>query len=975
MDLTNDTIGISSFGRTATLNQELTHNANAAKNAINNLTASGYTNTGEGIRVAQQEIITNGSSDAFPIILLFTDGLPSAHSPNGYSCQTCPTENNTCTNYARQQANNSKDDNTTIFSIGFTGAILNYGCTNASITFAEWLLKDIASIDEYYYRAPNATDLEKIYQNISHKIYNATIFDLIITDFLPSHFLITNDGGGNYSVLPNGTHKIEFTRSFLALNDSWDVNFRITTHVVGDLLLTNFAHSNLNYTQENNSYTEYLPYPIYINVTSPLEIEKNAPIEINQNGQFNYSINITNIGHMALSNVSITDPLSNKVIFNSIDSNYSGFGEDNWEYNEHIVNITNILLDIGDKIGFDISVTAKEGALGSINNTASGGYTTSTGCTVKDICNSSVSTYINNPPVAVDDTATTPEDTAVWIDVLDNDYDIDGTLDPSTVTVTSDPSNGSTIVNTTTGEIQYTPDTNFHGSDSFTYTVDDNDGATSNEATVNITVGDVNDPPNTPNKPAGSITIKKGKSSSYSTNTTDPDIGDQVRFRFDWGDGTISTWTDWVNSSQSASKTKSWTKGGIYNVKAQAEDTHGALSNWSSSLQVTVSSGGSGNQPPIAIDDSASTNIETAVWIDVLDNDDDIDGTLDPSTVTITSGPSNGNTTINIITGEVKYKPNADFNDSDGFTYTVDDNDGATSNEATVTIIVGGGVKADASAGSPYFGFVGENITFDGSLSYDPDPEGYIVSWYWDFGDGMNGTGETTSHVYEEVGNYTAILTVTDDINITDQDKFTVVIIIPNIPPTPPFVDGPTSGAINTVYNFTAVSTDADNDTIRYVFDWGDNSNLTISNFIPNGTMTIQKHSWKDAGHYIISVYANDKKTDSISTEYIVYIDVTVVGDLGYLTDDDGDGIFDMFHDGKNIHTELGIENNTYLIDSDGDGKWDHVFTQENEVLTYTHFVVHKYVQIYEERKSSGFEILLFFAMLVLVIIIMRRKR
>ena len=101
----------------------------------------------------------------------------------------------------------------------------------------------------------------------------------------------------------------------------------------------------------------------------------------------------------------------------------------------------------------------------------------------------------NYPPTANDDTANTNEETAVWIDILTNDFDIDGTLDPTTITITNPPNNGNTNINTTTGEIQYTPNTNYYGTDTFTYTVNDNDGATSNTATVNITINPINDPP------------------------------------------------------------------------------------------------------------------------------------------------------------------------------------------------------------------------------------------------------------------------------------------------------------------------------------------------------------------------------------------------------------------------------------------------------------------------------------------------
>ena len=102
---------------------------------------------------------------------------------------------------------------------------------------------------------------------------------------------------------------------------------------------------------------------------------------------------------------------------------------------------------------------------------------------------------ITDPPVAVDDSATTDEDTPVTIVVTTNDTDVDGTIDPATVTVVSGPSDGSVSVDPVSGDVTYSPDADYHGSDSFTYTVSDNDGATSNVATVTVTVTDVQDPP------------------------------------------------------------------------------------------------------------------------------------------------------------------------------------------------------------------------------------------------------------------------------------------------------------------------------------------------------------------------------------------------------------------------------------------------------------------------------------------------
>ena len=90
------------------------------------------------------------------------------------------------------------------------------------------------------------------------------------------------------------------------------------------------------------------------------------------------------------------------------------------------------------------------------------------------------------PPVAVEDSAETLQDTPVDIDVTLNDTD-DGSIDVTTVIATQPP-NGSVSVDGTTGIVTYTPDAGYTGIDSFTYTVRDNLGNTSNITNVLITI-------------------------------------------------------------------------------------------------------------------------------------------------------------------------------------------------------------------------------------------------------------------------------------------------------------------------------------------------------------------------------------------------------------------------------------------------------------------------------------------------------
>ena len=87
------------------------------------------------------------------------------------------------------------------------------------------------------------------------------------------------------------------------------------------------------------------------------------------------------------------------------------------------------------------------------------------------------------PPVAVDDSATVPYETATIIDVLANDSDPDG--DPLIVNGIGPASNGLTSSNTT--HVTYTPNPGYVGPDSFTYIISDGNGG-SDSATVFVTV-------------------------------------------------------------------------------------------------------------------------------------------------------------------------------------------------------------------------------------------------------------------------------------------------------------------------------------------------------------------------------------------------------------------------------------------------------------------------------------------------------
>lgn len=102
---------------------------------------------------------------------------------------------------------------------------------------------------------------------------------------------------------------------------------------------------------------------------------------------------------------------------------------------------------------------------------------------------------VNLPPTANDDVAYVAPGDSVEVLVLANDVDVDGALDPTTVTIADPPVNGTADVDPLTGIITYVHDGSATDADSLMYTVEDDDGALSNTATLRLVISD--DPPPT----------------------------------------------------------------------------------------------------------------------------------------------------------------------------------------------------------------------------------------------------------------------------------------------------------------------------------------------------------------------------------------------------------------------------------------------------------------------------------------------
>jgi len=113
-------------------------------------------------------------------------------------------------------------------------------------------------------------------------------------------------------------------------------------------------------------------------------------------------------------------------------------------------------------------------------------------------------------------------------------------------------------------------------------------------------------------------------------------------------------------------------------------------------------------------------------------------------------------------TGNVHLAPSAGTAGTYAATVRVDDGRGGTDQKSfTITVNQAVNRPPTSNPGGPYSGTVGVPVRFDGSRSTDPD--GNALTYDWNFGDGMTGTGVTVDHSYSTQGTFTVSLKVTDN--------------------------------------------------------------------------------------------------------------------------------------------------------------------------------------------------------------------
>jgi glucose/arabinose dehydrogenase len=316
----------------------------------------------------------------------------------------------------------------------------------------------------------------------------------------------------------------------------------------------------------------------------------------------------------------------------------------------------------------------------------------------------------NTPPVANQDDTSTTVATAVAINVVANDADADNDL--LSIDSFTQGTNGS-VADLGNGVLEYTPNADFVGDDSFSYTISDPDGDTST-ATVNVSVtAPVNAGPTAADDEAGTD-INTPVSFNVLTNDTDPE-DDAL---------TVDSFTQGANGSVAdlGNGVLQYTPNAdfvgddsfTYTISDPVGETSMAT------VDVTVAPGPTENAPPTANDDDASTASNTPVSISVLGNDTDPEN----EALTVDSFTQGANGSVaDLGNGVLQYTPNADFVGDDSFSYTISDPDGATST-ATVAVSVS---TPDTPPPDPDFNIVSASVGRE-TLAGTEGPDAYTFA-------------------------------------------------------------------------------------------------------------------------------------------------------------------------------------------------------------------------------------------------------
>ena len=288
---------------------------------------------------------------------------------------------------------------------------------------------------------------------------------------------------------------------------------------------------------------------------------------------------------------------------------------------------------------------------------------------------------INDAPVAEDYTYGIKEDTSVAMTVIKPNSDVEGDALTISIGEGNGPSNGTAVIDGSAGTITYTPNHDFYGTDTITYTLDDGNGGT-DTGLLTINVENVNDNPVISGLKSKNATLEDQTITiPFTVSDADNDplditLSDTNPALFPSGSVTITG----TGSSRSIVAVPKSNAFGTQYITVTVNDGHTTVTQTITIQVISV------NDIPVAADDNYTVTEDTPATFNVLANDSDVEDGNAIKVVAVDTTGSHGTVTVN-SDGTLTYAPNANYNGTDSFQYTVSDSNGGH-DSATVSIQV-----------------------------------------------------------------------------------------------------------------------------------------------------------------------------------------------------------------------------------------------------------------------------------------------
>lgn len=383
---------------------------------------------------------------------------------------------------------------------------------------------------------------------------------------------------------------------------------------------------------------------------------------------------------------------------------------------------------------------------------------------------------------------------------------------------------------------------------------------------MTLNINYANAPPGVPSIPSGSSSGYVGASYIYSTSAADSN-GYEVKYTFDWGDGTNFT-TNLVDSGTSTSARHAWSSVGTYRVKAMATDINGASSGWSSPLTATIAINTPPSNPiaPVGPSSGNKQTVYTYITYSKDINGDQVRYAFDwGDGTTSTTGFVNSGTNVSSshawgTSGTYQVRANAtDINGASS----------GRSSPLTVTIDANAPPNIPIKPSGSGSNIIGSIYSYS---TYATDPNGNQLKYTFDWGDGTSsttslvksGTSASARHAWNSAGTY-RVKAIATDINGASSgwsSPLTATIIADNPPNTPIAPNGPSSGSHQVVYKYITHTKDPNGDQVEYTFDWGDGT-TSVTGLVNSGKSISSSHKWIIAGKYTIRIMAKDSRNES----------------------------------------------------------------------------------------------------------------